>query len=184
MLMRARTVVEQASLQRALAHRELWPDFKVGLEYGQRPAAMGTERMGSVMLGFTVPVFASRRQLRMRDEAAAMETMARAELNSMRAQIGARLAELCTAFERNTRLIELYRTNIIPQAQVNVQSAFSAYRVGSVDFMTLIDAQMTVNRYRQEWHALVAEQATTFAELEMTVGRVLPITARLSLEDL
>jgi outer membrane protein TolC len=184
MLLGARTMVEQAQLQRSLARKELWPDFTVGLEYGQRPATMGTERMGSVMLGFSVPVFASRRQLRMRDEAAAMETMARAELTSMRAQVDARLAELSAGLERNARLNELYRANIIPQAQANVQSAFSAYRVGSVDFMTLVDAQMTANRYRQDLHALIAERGSALAELEMTVGRVLPLTTRLPVEDL
>jgi outer membrane protein TolC len=184
MLARARTLLEQAGLQRALARRELWPDFTVGLEYGQRSGEMGTERMGSVMLGFTLPIFASRRQLRMRDEAFAMESMARAELTAMRAQVDARLGELLAAFERDLSLIQLYRTNIIPQAEANVQSAFSAYRVGSVDFMTLVDAQMTVNRYRQELHALVAEHGTVVAELEMTVGRALPLGSRLSVEDL
>lgn len=183
MLLRARTLIEQAELQRSLAVKELWPDVNVGIAYGQRAAEMGTERMGSLMLGFTVPVFAGRRQLRMRDEAAAMESMARAELANLRAQVDARLAELLAALERNTSLIDLYRTNIIPQADANVQSAFSAYRVGSVDFMTLVDAQMTVNRYRQELHALVAEYGSALAELEMTVGRVLPVTTRLQVED-
>lgn len=184
MLVRARTLVDQARLQRDLAGKELWPDFNVGLAYGQRAAEMGTERMGSVMLGFTVPVFAGKRQLRMRDEASAMETMARAELASMRAQVDARLGELLAALERNTSLIDLYRTNIVPQADANVQSAFSAYRVGSVDFMTLVDAQMTVNRYRQELHALVGEHGSALAELEMTVGRVLPLMTPLLVEDL
>jgi outer membrane protein, heavy metal efflux system len=184
MLVRARTLVEQAELQRDLVAKELWPDFNVGVAYGQRAAAMGTERMGSLMLGFTVPVFAGKRQLRMRDEASAMATMARADLASMRAQVDARLVEVLAALERNASLVELYRTNIIPQADANVQSAFSAYRVGSVDFMTLVDAQMTVNRYRQELHALVAEHGSALAELEMIVGRVLPGTSPLLVEDL
>jgi outer membrane protein TolC len=176
MLARARTLIELSQLQRDLAARELWPDFNVGLAYGQRPEEMGTERMGSLMVGFTVPVFARRRQLRMRDEAGAMERMARAELASMQAQVDARLSQLVAALERNTSLIDLYRTSIIPQADANVQSAFSAYRVGTVDFMTLVDAQMTVNEYRQELHALIGEYGSTLAELEMTVGRALPIT--------
>jgi outer membrane protein TolC len=182
MLARARTLVEQAQLQRSLANKELWPDFNLGFAYGQRPAEMGTERMGSVMLGFTVPVFAGKRQLRLRDEAAAMATMARAELTSMRAQVDARLGEIVAMLDRNISLIDVYRSSIIPQADANVQSAFSAYRVGSVDFMTLVDAQMTVNRYRQELHALVAEYGAAIAELEMTVGRTLPVTTRFSVE--
>jgi cobalt-zinc-cadmium efflux system outer membrane protein len=183
MLIRARTLIEQAELQRDLAGKELWPDFNVGFAYGQRSAEMGTERMGSLMVGFTVPVFAAQRQMRMRDEAGAMETMARAELSGMRAQVDARLGELLAALALNTSLIDLYRTNIIPQADANVQSALSAYRVGSVDFMTLVDAQMIVNRYRQELHALVSEYGSALAELEMTVGRAIAPTTRVQVEE-
>ena len=48
------------------------------------------ERMGSLMLGFSVPVFARRRQFPMRTEAAAMSRMAEADLSDMRAQVDAR----------------------------------------------------------------------------------------------
>jgi hypothetical protein len=40
--------------------------------------------------------------------------------------------------------------------------------------MTLIDAQMTVNRYQEELHSLLARHGSLVAELEMTVGRELP----------
>ncbi|MEX2284114.1 MAG: TolC family protein [Gemmatimonadota bacterium] len=174
MLARGHVLVEQSELLSALARRELWPDFTVGLAYGQRPATMGTERMGSVMLGFTVPVFAGQRQLRMRDEAAAMQRMAQAELQAMRADVHARIGELLATLERTATLLTLYRNDIVPQAEANVQSAFSAYRVGSVDFMTLVDGQMTLNRYRQEVFALIAEHGAAIAELEMNIGRELP----------
>jgi len=42
-----------------------------------------------------------------------------------------------------------------------------------VTLMTLLDNQMTVNRYRQELFALDAEAGTAIAELEMLVGREL-----------
>jgi outer membrane protein TolC len=57
-----------------------------------------------------------------------------------------------------------------------VQSALASYRVGAVDFMTLLEAQMTVNQYRQELHALLADYGGRVAELEMAVGRELPAT--------
>lgn len=183
-LVRARTLLEQAQLQRALSAREIWPDLTVGIEYGQRRADMGTERMGSLVVGFTVPVFARQRQLRMRDEAAAMEQMARAELASAQTRIDARLRELHSALEANTTLSQLYRTGIIPQAEANVQSALSSYRTGAVDFMTLLQAQMNLNRFRQEQYALVAERGTMLAELEAAIGRELPPRAPLFAEEL
>jgi cobalt-zinc-cadmium efflux system outer membrane protein len=177
LLERGRIAVERAGTQAALAGREIWPDLSVGVQYGQRPGSMGTERMGSLMLGFSVPVFARQRQYRMREEAAAMERMAVAELGSARAGVAARVTELVAELERARTLIVLYRTEVLPQAEANVTSALASYRVGRVDFMTLLDAQMTEDRYRQELYALLAEYGRLVAETEATVGRELPAAA-------
>ncbi len=178
----ARTALEQAQTRGTLARREIWPDLAIGVQYGQRTADMGTERMGSLMLGFSLPVFARQRQLRMRTEAAAMERMAHAELTDARAQVSARIAEVVAELDRARTLVTLYRTEVLPQAEANVTSALASYRVGRVDFMTLVDAQMSVNEYRQELAALLAEYGSRIAELEMTIGRTLPAAAALLVE--
>jgi outer membrane protein TolC len=146
------------------------------------PPEYGTERMGSVMLGFSVPLFAGKRQMKMREEAEAMRVMAQADLTRMRTLVDARLIELGASLERSRTLMELYRTEVLPQAQAAVQSAFSSYRVGQVDFMTLVDAQLAVNKYKQELAALQADYGAGIAELEMTMGRELPFTAALTAE--
>jgi outer membrane protein TolC len=183
MLARSRLAVEQSGEQRELARKEIWPDLVFGVQYGQRQGDMGTQRMGSAMVGFSLPIFASKRQLRMRDEAAAMEQMARAELTAMQASVDVRIDELLADIERDRTLVRLYRTDVLPQADANVESAFSSYRVGAVDFMTLVDARMTVNQYEQELYALLADYGRTLADLEMTVGRELPRTALTLTED-
>jgi outer membrane protein, heavy metal efflux system len=183
LLAAARIAVEQARTREALARREIWPDLTLGLQYGQRGSDIGTERMGSLMLGFSVPVFAGRRQLQMRTEAAAMTGMSAAELAALHADVRARVGELHAELSRAQSLIELYRSEVLPQADANVTSAFAAYRVGRVDFMTLVDAQMTLNRYSQELYALLAEYGWRTAELEMVLGRELPATTRTIGED-
>jgi len=182
MLERGRTGVEQARTRGDLVRKDIWPDPVVGFQYGQRGGAMGTERMGSVMVGFSVPIFARSRQHRMRDEATAMESMAAAELADMRAQVDARIGELLAELARTRTLVELFRTEVLPQARANVASSFSSYRVGTVDFMTLVDAQMTVNRYDQELYGMLAEYGLSVAELEMTIGRALPRSTELLAE--
>ncbi|HSM37602.1 MAG TPA: TolC family protein [Longimicrobiales bacterium] len=174
MLEGARTGVERARARSDLARKEIWPDPVIGFQYGQRASDVGTRRMGSAMIGFSIPLFAKSRQLRRRDEAAVMEAMARADLADMRAHVDARIGELLAELDRTRTLVELYRREVLPQARANVESSFSSYRVGAVDFMTLVDAQMTVNRYDQELYALLAEYGRSVAELEMTIGRELP----------
>ncbi len=182
MLERGRLGVAQAEKRSELARSQIWPDLMVAFQYGQRGGAMGTERMGSAMLGFSIPLHAGKRQLAMRDEAEAMERVAEAELGSMEAEVDARVAELLAELERARTLAALYRDEVIPEARANVESAFSSYRVGSVDFMTLVDAQMTVNRYEGELYELLGEYGKAVAGLESAVGRALPRTGRLLAE--
>jgi len=182
-LARARAAVEQAQARADLAAKQIWPDFTVGLAYGQRNRGAGTERMGSAMLGFSLPLHAGSRQHALRDEALAMERLAEAELIGWQAEVDARIGEMIAELERARSLTVLYRDEVVPEARATVESAFSSYRVGSVDFMTLVDAQMTVNRYQGDLFALLADYGKAIASLESTVGRALPRTGPMITED-
>ena len=129
--------------------------------------------MGSLMIGASVPIFARDRQLQMRAEANAMKAMALADVAAMRAETRGKIGEAYVSLNRARNLARLYRTTILPQAEATVASALSAYRVGGVNFMTLLDDQMTVNTYRQELFALEADEGKAWAELEMLTGREL-----------
>ena len=167
--------VRAAEASERLARKEIWPDLQVGVQYAQRAGEMdgGTERMGSLMFGATIPVFARDRQLKMRDEAGAMKQMALADLASMRAETRGKIGEAYANLARARTLAKLYRTTVLPQAEATVASALSAYRAGTVDFMTLLDDRMTVNKYRQELYALEADEGKAWADLEMLTGREL-----------
>lgn len=162
--------VQAAEATAVRARRELWPDLIVGAQYGQRNGEMGPERMGSLMFGASLPIFAGKRQLKMREEAAAMRAMAEADLQYMRADTRGRVGEAHAALSRARNLTRLYLTTVLPQAEATVASALAAYRVGRVDFMTLLDDRMTVNNYRQELVALQADEGRAWAELEMLTG--------------
>ncbi len=165
--------VEAAVAAQQRARREIWPDLQLGAIYGQRPMTGGTDRMVSLMLGFTVPIWAGRRQLKLRQETEAMRLGAEAELGAMRADTRGRLGELLASIRRSRVLRALYQATILPQALAAVTSTLSAYRVGEVDLPMLLDAQMTVNRYRQQVFQLEAEEGAALAELEMLLGQPL-----------
>ena len=178
--------VRAADASATLARREIIPDLQIGVQYGQRGSTMTstdatgaimtdrrTERMGSLMIGASIPIFARDRQFQMRNEASAMKAMAEADVVAMRAETRGKIGEAYADLTRARNLEELYRSTVLPQAEATVASALSAYRVGSVDFMTLLDDRMTVNKYRQELSALEADQGKAWAELEMLTGREL-----------
>jgi len=175
-LARSRDGVAQARKRSELAGKQIWPDLTFGVTYGQRDRGAGTERMGSAMVGFSLPIHAGSRQYAARDEATAMEHLAEAELGGMRADVDARVGELLAELDRARTLADLYEAEVIPEARSTVESAFSSYRVGKVDFMTLVDAQMTVNRYQGELYELLGDYGKAVASLESAVGRPMPHT--------
>jgi outer membrane protein TolC len=156
-----------------LAARELWPDLEVGLQYGWRGMDDGTMHMASVMVGVRLPIWAGSRQKAMRREAEAMRDMAAADLQSMEAETRGRVGELVAGVERARRLGDLYAGTILPQAHTTLASAMAAYRVGGVEFMTVLDAQMNVNRYRQSAVTAAAELGLALSELEMLTATTL-----------
>jgi outer membrane protein TolC len=109
----------------------------------------------------------------MRQEAQAMREMARADLAGMESETRARVGVAWAELRQARRLRDLYRTTLLPQAGATVVSSLAAYRVGEVNLMTLLDAQMTVNRYRQDLLGLEAAEGKAWAELEMLTGRPL-----------
>lgn len=174
--------VRAADASAALAKKEIIPDLQVGVQYARGASTMvaadgmtatRTENMASLMIGASIPIFARDRQYQMRNEAEAMKAMARADVNAMRAETRGKIGEAYADLTRARDLARLYRTTVIPQAEATVSSALSSYRVGKVDFMTLLDDQMTVNKYRQELYGLEADEGKAWAELEMLTGREL-----------
>jgi outer membrane protein TolC len=171
MLQAGREDVRAAEAAQALARREIWPDLQLGVIYGQRPMPDGgTDRMASFMFGFNLPVFAGSRQLKMRQETRAMRDMARADLAAMEADTRGRVGVAYADLRQARRLRDLYRVSLLPQARATVTSSLAAYQVGDINLMTLLDAQMTVNRYQQDLYRLEAAEGRTWAELEMLAG--------------
>jgi outer membrane protein TolC len=175
----ARAAAERPALQAAhervraaeagyrAARRELYPDFMVQLAYGQRPQF---DDMATVMVGITIPLWAGARQLPMRREMAAMrdgeDAMARDLYNETFAELTERRAQA----ERARSLAALYESSILPQARAAVEAAMSAYRVGRVNYMTLVESEMMVNRYEIELVRLAAAYQQAAAEIEALVG--------------
>lgn len=99
-----------------------------------------------------------------------MRRMAEADLGGMQAETRARVIELAAAIRRSRRLSSLYHDTVLPQSTATVTAALAAYRVGQVDFMTVLDNQMTANRYRTDLITVDAEGGRAVAELEMLLA--------------
>ena len=85
-------------------------------------------------------------------------------------EVASRLRQEVANAEQNLRSAQLYRHSILPQAQLTVESALSAYRVNRVDLMTLLDNQMTVFNYEISYATAVINHNKALAEIEFITG--------------
>jgi outer membrane protein, heavy metal efflux system len=159
--------VQAAEAATRAARREVYPDLMVGLQIATRPRY---DDMAGLMIGVSVPLWAGARQVPLRREMRAMEAMARAEALQLANATFAELGELVARAERSRTLAALYATSILPQARAAVEGALSAYRVGRVNFMSVLENQMTVNRYETERLRLLAEYHEARAGIEALTG--------------
>ncbi|MDP2470376.1 MAG: TolC family protein [Candidatus Palauibacterales bacterium] len=165
-----RAARERASAAEAgyrAAQRGAYPDFTVALGYGQRPQY---EDLATIEVGISLPLWSGSKQKPKIREMQALQSSEEVREIDLHNETFARLSELRAAAERARDLSELYRTSIIPQAQAAVESALSAYRVGEVDYMTLLSNQTTVNRFDTERVRLAAEYQTSIAGIEALTG--------------
>jgi outer membrane protein TolC len=162
---RARALAAESGYR--AAQRDAYPDFNVLLGYGQRPQFVD---LVTIEVGISVPLWSGNKQQPRKREMQAMQSMAEARQIDLYNETFARLSELRASAVRAQELSSLYETSIIPQAVAAVESSLSAYRVGSVDYMTLLSNQMTVNQFDIERVRLAAEYHDSVAGIEALTG--------------
>jgi outer membrane protein TolC len=168
-------LIEKGNAGLKLAKKEYYPDFNVSLEYMQRDPAMKLDGLDMYALGltFNLPVQRARRHAAVAESGSEIR-MAGEELNSVKNGINSGVSDLLAQLERRRKLAELYKTGIIPQAEQSLESATISYRVNKVDFLTLLDSQVTLFNYEREYYDSIADYQMKRAQLEALVGMDLP----------
>jgi len=166
-------MIEAKEKAHALAKREYYPDFNFRFAYGQRDNGpeMKRRNMLTGMMEINIPIFYKSKQDRKVAETKADIQTIEAQYRSMKNEIQFMIIDMASMIQRVERQLELYQTGIIPQVSLQVSSAMSSYRVNKVDFMTLLDSQMTLYRYELEYHQALTEYEKNVANLEWIIGK-------------
>ena len=173
---------EKADASRRLARKEFYPDFNLSVEYMIRDAVsteMATDpgdNMVSLGVTFNLPFQQGKRRA-MVAESTFEQTMAAEELRALKNSISYTINETLLQLERRRKLVELYKGGLIPQAEQSLQSALIGYRVGKVDFLTLLDSRMNLFNYERELYESQAEYMMKLAQLEAATGNDLTATS-------
>jgi outer membrane protein TolC len=68
------------------------------------------------------------------------------------------------------RRIRLYQDTLIPKGEELLQASETAYKAGTIDFLSLIDSQRLLLDYYLSYQRALADNRQKLAELEMLVG--------------
>ena len=150
-----------------VAKRDYLPDFSLKFAYGQREERLD---MYTGMIEMNLPIFFKSKQERKVAEGYADVRSVQAKYDGAQNEILYMIADMGSMLQRLERKIELYRTGIIPQSRLQIDTALSAYMVNKADFMTLLDSRMRLYRYELDYHEALTEYEKSLAALEAVVG--------------
>jgi cobalt-zinc-cadmium efflux system outer membrane protein len=161
--------VALAHATRDLTQRNRYPDLTVGVSPSQVGSRITT---WGVMLEMNIPLQQEARRGQER-EAEAMVAASRSRAEALQQQLVGDLAVSLAGLEAARRNETLLRTQLLPQSELGLQSALSAYETGKADFAMLLEAQRQIRKARQDILKTQVEVQMRLAEIERIVGEEL-----------
>lgn len=156
----------QSRTNRSLMRRETWPDWMAGVEY---TAQKNSEDMVMLMVGVELPIWRQRNTRGIR-EAELLSRGAEEGLESVRSQVQSEIQEIGLCCARVQEALDLYKTELIPQAELRWKLSQEGYEAGTVAFADLIESRRFLLNVRQMEAEDEAELALELAKLERTLG--------------
>ncbi len=159
-----------------LAEKNFYPDIGVGVEWTQFDKSGGNSGQDSVALVFqmNLPLW--------RDSYSAGERQAQAQKASIEQQkietenvLLTKASQAHYEYRDSIRKIRLYQDTLIPKGRELLQASEAAYRQGTIDFLSLIDAQRTLLDYHLSLQRAIADNQQKLAELETLAGTELDL---------
>lgn len=169
-----REAIIDASGQRLeLAKKDYFPDFKVGVTYGNRDEdQMGRSRQDflSVMLSVNVPLYSGTKQDRAVQQRTRELARSRYALTDTKNLVRSSIAEALTDYRRASEQESLFDEGIIPQARQTVESMTAGYQVDKVDFLNLVRSQISLFNFELQYWKSYTEANQALARLQAAVG--------------
>jgi outer membrane protein TolC len=174
--------IRKAMDQVALAQKDYYPDFTMGLNWmnsnpASAPMVEGEDARGTQMgdeymvtLGMNLPIYRKRIEAGVREAESEVR-----EIQNMRLDSQNRIAvDLQTALYklRNAeRQIKLLAEALIPRAKQSLEVTETAYSTGRSTFLELIDTERELLMFQENYYRSVADYMQALAKIESLVGR-------------
>ncbi|MCJ7680519.1 MAG: TolC family protein [Candidatus Aminicenantes bacterium] len=155
------------------AKMDIWPNFMVGASYNQRDdlkSGMKMHDFFSAMVSLNIPLYQKRKQKMKVVETELALAAVKAEYENVKTGVLADIQSQRAELDRFQKRADLYKGGILIQAQQSLDSAYEGYRVGKVDFLTLISNWMMLQNYELQYYFALAEYYKSLAGYEQSIG--------------
>lgn len=165
--------VEEAERLQEVAKFEGYPEFDLGVGYRVRRNVSGDPVDGDdfVSAGVTIRLPVNRKKWRARvAEREALTRRARAEYRVALTELHNALRSRFASLQQADSEVDLVGAGLIPQARQSLESSRSGYEVDKVDFLSLIDSQVSLLEAELRLERAWADRRVAFAAVEAEVG--------------
>lgn len=151
--------------------KDFRPDFGVNLQWEHTGSNFPDYYMAAIQV--KIPIYYARKQRYALEESYSRLNEAKQNYRSAQQQAVYRVKDEYYAIQSSERILNLYKTTLIPQASLTVDSAAGAYEVGSIDFLTLVSNLTSLLAIERQYYDELARHEQAIAQLEAVVGREL-----------
>lgn len=175
LLTEQRDLIEAARARLNLAEKDYYPDFELGAAYGFRsgdnPNGSPRADFATFRLAMNLPLYAWRKQAKGVDQRNAELRGHTYALQDAWLAVQEAITAARADYEKAREQARLFETGIIPQARQTVASMLAGYQVNKVDFLNLVQAQITLYNFETEYWKALAAANQALARLTAAVGK-------------
>jgi len=177
LLQKHKQLISAANSRLDLAERDYYPDFNIGVTYGDRigqnSQPMGGDRadLFSIKLGIKIPLYAGSKQSFQVKQRVSEQFKSKYAYLDESNQVKADIARYITDYRRSEQQRSLFETGILPQARQTVQSMLAGYQVSEVDFLNLVGSQVTLFNYELQFWQSVSQSYQALASIQASIGK-------------
>ena len=151
--------------------KDFRPDFGASFQWQRTGTNFPDYYMATVEV--KIPIYYARKQRYALEESYARLNEAKQTYRAAQQQAVYGVKDQYLTIQSSERILNLYKTTLLPQAQLTVDSSASAYEVGNIDFLTLISNLTNLISLERQYYDELARHEEAIARLEPVVGREL-----------
>jgi outer membrane protein TolC len=151
-----------------LAEKNFYPDISIGVEW--EDMASSADRDGvALVFSINLPLWRDSYRGAARQAQAQKASIEQERIETENVLL-TKASQAYYEYRDSIRKIRLYRDTLIPKGRELLQASEAAYRQGTIDFLSLIDAQRTLLDYHLSCQRAIADNRQKLAALEMLAG--------------